>query len=91
MATRRVGIRELKATLSECIREVRNGHAIVITEHGRPVARIVREGTSARERIELLQRVGAVAWSGQKLRVTRPVARVLGKTTISDLVIENRE
>jgi prevent-host-death family protein len=91
MATRQVGIRELKATLSECVREVRKGHAIVITEHGRPVARIVPEGTSPRDRVQMLQSAGAVAWSGQALRVMKPVARVLGKTTVSDLVSENRE
>jgi prevent-host-death family protein len=91
MATRRVGIRELKATLSECVRDVRRGHAVVITEHGRPVARIVPEGASARERVQMLQSAGAVVWSGRALRATKPVARVLGKRTVSDLVSENRE
>ena len=39
MAERRIGIRELKSKLSECVREVRNGGTIVVTEHGRPVSR----------------------------------------------------
>jgi len=36
MSERRIGIRELKSKLSECVREVRNGGTIVVTEHGRP-------------------------------------------------------
>ena len=41
MAERRIGIRELKSKLSECVREVRSGGTIVVTEHGRPVARMI--------------------------------------------------
>ena len=40
MAERRIGIRELKSKLSECVREVRSGGTIVVTARGRPVARI---------------------------------------------------
>ena len=40
----RIGIRELKSRLSQCIREVKMGATIVVTDRGRPVARIVREG-----------------------------------------------
>ena len=45
MGTRekRIGIRELKSTLSECVREVKAGRTIVVTDHGRPVARIIPE------------------------------------------------
>jgi prevent-host-death family protein len=91
MTTRRVGIRELKATLSECVREVSAGHAIVVTEHGRPVARIIAESSSPRERIQALQSAEAVSWSGRALRAVKPVARTRGKRTVSDLVSENRD
>jgi prevent-host-death family protein len=37
---KRIGIRKLKATLSECVREVKAGTTIVRTDHGQPVARI---------------------------------------------------
>ena len=40
-AERRIGIRELKSKLSEFIREVRSGGTIVVTEPGRPVARMI--------------------------------------------------
>jgi prevent-host-death family protein len=91
LATRRVGIRELKATLSECVREVRAGRSIVITEHGKPVARLVPEASSLRERVEALRDAGAAAWSGRNLRPVEPVARVKRGRTLSDLVIEGRD
>jgi prevent-host-death family protein len=93
MASRekRIGIRELKATLSECVREVKAGRTIVLTDHGKPVARIIPEGLSLRERLESLRSAGAIAWSGRRLRPARPVGEVRGTKTVADLVVENRE
>lgn len=93
MATRekRVGIRELKSTLSECVREVKSGRTIVVTEHGHPVARIIPEGISLRERVEALRRGGAIAWSGRRLRPAKPVGKVRGDKAVADLIVENRE
>ena len=88
---KRIGIRELKSTLSECVREVRAGRTIVVTDHGQPVARIIPEAVSARERVEALQRAGAIAWSGRRLRTAKSAGRVRGTKTIADLVVENRE
>ena len=93
MATRErlVGIRELKATLSECVREVKSGRTIVVTDHGQPVARIIPEGISLRERVEALRNAGAIAWSGRRLRPAKPVGKVRGTKTVADLIVENRE
>ena len=88
---RRVGIRELKSTLSECVREVKAGRTIVVTDHGQPVARIIPEGLSMRERVEALRKAGAVAWSGRRLRPAKPAGKVSGTKTVADLVVENRE
>ena len=88
---RRIGIRELKSTLSECVRQVKTGRTLVVTEHGRPVARMIPETTSLRERLEALCGAGSLAWSGRRLRRVTPVARVRGRRTVSDLVSENRE
>jgi prevent-host-death family protein len=41
MRERRIGIRELKSRLSECVRDVKDGQAIVVTERGRAVARLI--------------------------------------------------
>lgn len=36
-----VGVRELKAKLSEYLSRVAEGHEVVVTDRGRPVARLV--------------------------------------------------
>ena len=91
MREKRIGIRELKSTLSECIREVKAGRTLVVTEHGEPVARMIPEAASVGERLEALRKAGNVAWSGRRLRRIKPVARVRGNRTVADLVSENRE
>ena len=92
MGTRekRIGIRELKSTLSECVREVRAGRTIVVTDHGQPVARIIPEGVSVRDRVEVLRQAGTVAWSGRRLGPARPVGKVRGGNTVADLIVEDR-
>jgi prevent-host-death family protein len=91
MHEKRIGIRELKATLSECVREVKSGRTIVVTDHGQPVARIIPEAISLRERVDALKNAGAIAWSGRRLRRTKPAGKVRGDKTVADLIIENRE
>jgi prevent-host-death family protein len=91
MTERRVGIRELKAKLSECVHDVREGQTIVVTERGRAVARLIPDATSVGERLAALRNAGGIQWSGRRLTRTKPVARVRGKRTVADLVSENRE
>jgi prevent-host-death family protein len=88
---RRVGIRELKSKLSECVREVRHGGTIVVTDHGEAVARLIPELDSFVERTEMLGNSGMVLWSGRRLRRSRPQARTRGKRTVADMVVENRK
>jgi len=91
MKERRIGIRELKARLSQCVREVKMGATIVVTERGRRVARMVREGDSLAERLETLRNAGSMQWSGRRLSSTKPVARLRGRRSVADIVVENRE
>lgn len=91
MQERRVGIRELKSKLSECVREVKRGGTIVVTDHGKGVARLVPEAESVEERIETLRKSGVISWSGHRLRPSRPHVRIHGKRTVSDILVENRE
>ena len=90
MRERSIGIRELKSKLSECVREVKQGATIVVTEHGRRVARLVPEGDSLDERLEMLKRTSAVLWSGRRLGRAKPGVRARGKRTVADIVVENR-
>jgi prevent-host-death family protein len=87
---RSLGIRELKAKLSRCVREVRTGSTIVVTERGRPVARLVPEGGSLDERLAILKNAGAILWSGRHLMTRRPNVRVRGRRTVADILVESR-
>ena len=60
MKERLIGIRQLRARLSECLREVKKGATIVVTEHGRRVARIVPEVESLDDRLRALRTAGAI-------------------------------
>ncbi len=91
MRERRIGIRELKSTLSQCVRDVKMGASIVVTEHGRRVARLVPEADSFDERLEMLRNTGGIQWNGRRLAATRPTVRVRGKRTVADIVVQNRE
>ncbi len=90
MKERSVGIRELKSKLSECVRDVKRGGTVIVTEHGRPVARLVPESASLDERLKVLTQSGTLLWSGRRL--SRPTAgvRPRGKRTVADIVVENR-
>jgi prevent-host-death family protein len=91
MKVRSIGIRELKSKLSECVREVKSGATIVVTEHGRRVARLVPEAHSLDERLAALKDAGAVLWSGRRLRRTKPDVRPQRDRTVADILVENRE
>jgi prevent-host-death family protein len=91
MEQTKVGIRELKENLSKYIAKVKQGQSIVITEHGKPVGRIIPEGQSLEERIEALRQAGVIAWNGKKLEDIEPPAINRSNELASDIVIEMRE
>jgi prevent-host-death family protein len=91
MKERSIGIRELKSKLSECVRDVKSGATIVVTEHGRRVARLVPEADSFDERLDALTNAGAVLWSGRRLRRTKPDVRPKKNRTIAGILVEGRE
>ena len=91
MEQTRVGIRELKENLSKYMTKVKSGQTIVITEHGKPIGRIIPEGQSLEERVEALRQAGVIAWSGKKLKRIKPPAVNRSDKLVSDIVIEIRE
>ena len=90
MGEQTVGVRELKARLSEYLRQVKQGRTLVITEHGKPVGRLIPQGQSLDERLEELQRAGLIRWNGKKLSPAKPIAKLRGKKTIAEIIIEDR-
>ena len=91
LAERQVGIRELKAKLSECVRIVKDGGVVVVTEHGRPVARLVPEPGSPRDRMLALARAGEITWNGEPFKPRGPMAKVRGPRTLADLIVAERD
>ena len=86
-----VGVRDLKACLSEYLRRVREGQVVVITDHGKPVGRIIPDHTSVEESARELVKAGLVAWNGKKLPRRKPVAVNRGDKLASDIVVEMRD
>ena len=91
MAQPLVSIRELKSRLSHYLRLTRNGESVVITDHGVPIGRIVPMGQALGERLASMRESGLTQWSGRKLRRRKPVAKLLGRRTVAQLLVEDRE
>ena len=85
-----VGVRELKARLSEYLRHVKSGQTVVITDRGVPVGRIVPESNSLDVRMQELVKAGLLSWSGKKIQPREPVAVNRSDKLISDIVVEMR-
>ena len=87
-----VGIRELKAHLSQHLKRVRSGARLMVTERGRSIATISPVDTPADVVwAHRLVAAGRAHWSGGKpVGSLRPV-RVAGGRPVSDAVLEDRE
>ncbi|MEX2554226.1 MAG: type II toxin-antitoxin system prevent-host-death family antitoxin [Actinomycetota bacterium] len=83
-----VGIRELKNGLSRYLKRVQKGESVVVTQHGRPVARIVPVGVS--EHLEQLMSDARVTWSGRRFRPPSNAPRPKPGHPVSDYVGEDR-
>lgn len=81
-----VGIRELRDGLSRHLAAVRDGNTITVTDHGRPVARIVPVG--APTKLKQLISEGKVTRAVRR-KEARPMP-VAGTGAVSDLVDEQR-
>jgi prevent-host-death family protein len=91
MAQPPVSIRELKSRLSHYLRLTRKGESVVITDRGVPIGRIVPMGQDLGQRVAAMCEAGQAQWSGRKLAPRKPVAKLRGKGTVAQLVVEDRE
>ena len=83
-----VGIRELKIKLSHYIDHVCAGMEIIVTEHGKPVARLTAL-TEADNRLARLIASGAVR-PAVKPKNPRPRGRFTATGSVSEIVISER-
>ena len=81
-----VGIRELRTHLSRYVERVKKGEELTVTEHGRPVARLVP--LDGERKIDRLIREGVVIPARSRTGwLPEPIK---AKGTLSDIVIEQR-
>ncbi len=83
-----VGVRDLKNNLSRYLERVQGGEEVIVTDRGRPVARLSALDASA-DRLAELVALGVVR---PPTRLTRrpPVRRIRPEGSVSDLVAEQR-
>jgi antitoxin (DNA-binding transcriptional repressor) of toxin-antitoxin stability system len=82
-----VGIRKLRDGLSRHLAEVRAGHTIHITDHGRVIAKIVPVGVPTT--LERLRAEGRITPSSRPRRSASPEP-VEASGTVSDLIGDQR-
>jgi prevent-host-death family protein len=77
---RAYAVHEAKAKLSEILRRVKQGRSVVISERGRPIARVVpidRSG-DVEARLGELERDGEIQAARRGVDAIRPIARRRG-------------
>jgi len=90
-----VAVRELKDHLSEYLNRASAGEEVVVTSHGKPIARLAPLIADDSEEAAL-ERLRAQSWirpgKGGKLEGARhPIPWKPGEKMISDMVLEDRE
>ena len=83
-----VGVKELRANLSHWLEMVREGQEIVVTDRGRPVARLV--GTPWTPALDRLVERGLVRLPLEPRRPASQIARVKAKGSVAELVGDQR-
>jgi prevent-host-death family protein len=81
-----IGVRELRDQLSRHLAEVREGRIVTVTDHGRPIARIVP--VQRPTKLERLREEGRIQRARTRKRPA-PAPLTTG-STVSDLVSEQR-
>ena len=85
-----VGVRELKARLSACLRRVQAGERLTVTDRGRAIATLSPVAASpAVEWVQLYVASGRAHWGGGKPAGLTPRLKSRGKPA-SQMVLEDR-
>lgn len=87
----RVNVRELKSRLSEYLRRVKAGEIVEVAERGTPIGRILPAGQPLADRLDAMREAGLIQWSKRALKPLAPVARVRGRRSVTQLLIEGRQ
>ena len=88
-----VGIKNAKNNLSRLLLRVKSGEEVLLTERGKPIARIVREGWSAdpvRKNLENAAEKGAIQLPVKDIKRNPSFVAISSGKSASEMVIENR-
>jgi len=88
-----VGIKELKARLSQFLTKAAAGEKVIITDRGAPIA-LLTTVPPEMQALSDMRRQGKVSWSGRKpdgLPATARRKRRKGNPDVSGAVIQDRE
>lgn len=89
-----VGVRDLKAKLSEYLDKARLGDEVIVTDHGKPIARLIKEPIKQKSTIDkmyLLAEKGLIQLPSKvkKIKTTTPL-NTKSKMTASDILLNDR-
>ena len=87
------GIKEIKNNLSRYLAKVKMGEEILITERGKPIARIIKESdrnTSIRNALASLIQKGLIVMPSQSMNKAKPPQVKASGQPASGMVIEDR-
>lgn len=87
------GIKDIKNNLSRYLDRVKSGEEILITERGKPIARIIRErskSSSIRQALGPLLENGLVSMPAQQQEKEPPARIEASGKSASEMAIENR-
>jgi len=92
---KRATVTEAKNGLSALLDRVKAGETILITDRGRPVARLVRADTAddTEGRLARLERAGILRRGKGDIRriLDRPLVQTVGGASVVELVLDERE
>jgi prevent-host-death family protein len=83
-----VGVRQLRDELRRWLDAVRRGEEVIVTERGKPIARLI--GASTPPPLERLIAAGIVTPAERPRKPSRAYRRVDSKGSVSELVAEQR-
>lgn len=90
MAASLVGARELKVRLGTHLRRVRQGHTLVVTDRGEPIAELRPINRRGRDAIlARLEALGAVTRPTRRLVPFRPIKSRGG--SVAEAIVEDRD
>ena len=81
--------KELKNRLGRYLKRVKEGGSLVITERGKPIARIVPLDLSPESKLKLMEELGLLVPPEGELEPVEPL--VTPKRSVSEILIEDRK